>query len=426
MPQQRLSIFGVWLLLSCWIVAGTACSDSSPDVIRFGLANAPTNLDPRFATDAASARVNRLLYERLVDFDDSSRPIPALAHWTQLSPLHYRFYLNPDRRPFHDGQILTAQDVQATYQFIVDPQHASPHRNSLKLINRIASSNDETIDFFLKKPDPLFPAYLVIGILPARLIAKNHPFHSNPVGSGPFAFANRPDDYRLVLIRQTDRQHFEFVRVPDPTVRTMKLLAGEIDMIQNDLSPELVDYLAHDHRVVVQRRHGSNFAYLGFHLQDPLTKQLAIRQAVAYAVDREAIIQYVLGGAARPASALLPHDHWAGHPNLPQYHYDPKKARALLAKAGFTPDRPARLTYKTSSDPFSNSSRDDSSTSDGPRWALNAIFEVTTGERFMVISKLGDFNCTVFHGWALKRPIFFPMFFTADRFLLTERIVGVL
>ena len=261
MPQQRISLLGVCLLLSCWTLAGIAYSDSSPDVIRFGLANAPINLDPRFATDAASARVNRLLYQRLVDFDASSQPIPALARWVQLSPTHYRFHLNPGRQPFHDGTILTAQDVQATYQFIVDPRHASPHRNSLTLIDRITTSNDETIDFFLNKPDPLFPAYLVIGILPARLIAKNHPFHSRPIGSGPFAFTNRPDDHRLMLIRQTDRQRFEFVRVPDPTVRTMKLLTGEIDMVQNDLPPELVEYLAHDHRVVVQRRHGSNFSY---------------------------------------------------------------------------------------------------------------------------------------------------------------------
>ncbi|NKB81108.1 MAG: ABC transporter substrate-binding protein [Nitrospirales bacterium] len=346
------SLLGFCLFLSCFILAGTASADTSLEPIRFGLATAPSNLDPRFATDAASTRVNRLVYERLVDFDHTSRPIPALAHWEQLSPIHYRFYLDPNRQPFHDGQPLTAQDVQATYQFILDPQHASPHRSSLLRIDRMTTPNDATIDFFLTKPDLLFPAYLVIGILPAQLIATQHPFHSQPIGNGPFAFTNRPDDSRLILTRRTDRQPFEFVRVPDPTVRTMKLLAGEIDMVQNDLEPELVEYLAKDQRVVVQRGHGSNFVYIGFHLQDPLTKQLAIRQAVAHAIDRQAIIRFMLGGAARPASALLPHDHWAGNPALPPYNYNPQKARELLAQAGITPDRPIHLTYTTSSDPF--------------------------------------------------------------------------
>jgi len=60
------------------------CTEPPTDAVRFGLANAPTNLDPRFATDATSDRVNRLLYARLVDFNDAFEPIPALAHWSEL------------------------------------------------------------------------------------------------------------------------------------------------------------------------------------------------------------------------------------------------------------------------------------------------------------------------------------------------------
>jgi peptide/nickel transport system substrate-binding protein len=79
--------------------------------------------------------------------------------------------------------------------------------------------------------------------------------------------------------------------------------------------------------------------------------QLAVRQAIAYALDREAIIHYVLGDAARPASALLPPDHWAGNPAIPQYPYDPDHARALLKAAGYGVVGP-HIVYKTSNDPF--------------------------------------------------------------------------
>ncbi len=92
------------IVLCCLLLCVAACSPPQDDVIRFGLASAPANLDPRYATDATSARLNRLLYQRLVDFDETIRPVPALASWELLSPVHYRFHLNPGRAPFHDGK----------------------------------------------------------------------------------------------------------------------------------------------------------------------------------------------------------------------------------------------------------------------------------------------------------------------------------
>ena len=80
------------MIISLFSIIG--CQESFPDhTLRFGLANAPTNLDPRYATDATSARLNRLMYSRLVDFGEGTIPIPALATWRELSPTHYRFDL---------------------------------------------------------------------------------------------------------------------------------------------------------------------------------------------------------------------------------------------------------------------------------------------------------------------------------------------
>ena len=330
----------------------SACAEPQNDVLRFGLANGPTNLDPRFATDATSDRVNRLLYERLVDFNDAFEPVPALADWEQVSPTLFRFRLDPDRASFHDGTLLTAHDVKATYDFILNAEHASPHRSSLSMIAHITVEDQDAFAFHLNRPDPLFPSFLTIGILPEHLIQAGHPFHSRPVGSGPFSFVAWWDDTRLELLRLKDRQRFEFIKVSEPTVRALKLLAGEIDMMQNDLPPELVTYLAKEPQLYVRRKPGTNFSYLGFNLEDALAKQRLIRQAIAHAIDREKIVQYVLGGAARLSQSLLPPDHWAGARHLKQYEHDIEKARSLLAQAGFSPGTPLRLTYKTSSDPF--------------------------------------------------------------------------
>jgi peptide/nickel transport system substrate-binding protein len=337
------------LLALCLQLA--ACTSPPDDVIRFGLANAPANLDPRYATDATSARINRLLYRRLVDFDDHVRPVPALADWEQLTPRHYRFRLKPQRARFHDGTLLTADDVAATYRSLLDPGSGSPHATPLHLITRIEVIDDATLDFHIARPDPLFPGYLVTGILPAAGIASGTPFHQQPLGSGPFRFLDWPEPGRLRLLRRDDGQVIEFLHIGDPTVRVLKLLRGEVDLLQNDLPAELLTYLDEQPDIHVTYGPGSNFAYLGFNLASPPTNDIRVRHAIAHAIDTDAIVQHILGGAARPAAALLPPDHWAGNPVLHPLDHDPQLARQLLKQAGYDATHPLRLTYKTSTDP---------------------------------------------------------------------------
>ncbi|KHD05372.2 peptide ABC transporter substrate-binding protein [Candidatus Thiomargarita nelsonii] len=341
----------LFFLLSLILLSG--CHDPQPDSLRFGLSRAPISLDPRFATDATSTRINRLLYHALVDFDDSLRPIPDLATWEQLSPTQYRFHLGDNGRVFHNGARLTAHDVKATYDFILDVKNASPHRGSLSLIKEINVQDADTIDFVLEKQDVLFPGRLVVGIVSAALIDSQHPFNKKPVGSDGFELVKWAESTHLFLRRRSDGQVIEFLEVKDPVVRALKLVRGEVDILQSDLSPELVTWLTKRPEIKVSKGQGTNFTYLGFNMENPVTGQFAVREAIAYAINREEIIHYLLGDAARTASSfLLPPTHWAGHPGLPAYAYSPKKARALLAQAGFSQSNPLKLSYKTSNNPF--------------------------------------------------------------------------
>jgi peptide/nickel transport system substrate-binding protein len=329
-----------------------ACAPVPDDALRIGLASSPVTLDPRFATDATSSRINRLIYTRLVEFNEQQLPVPSLAKWELISPLHYRFYLRKDNRTFHDGTHLTSNDVKATYDAILDTKTASPHRATLNMIDIIDVVDENTIDFHLSRPDLLFPAYLAIGILPEKYINNNHSFSRQPIGSGPFEFSSWPEDGKLFLRRLKDKQAVNFIRVKEDTVRVLKLIRGEIDILQNDLSPELVSHLNKQKDITVTHGRGSNFTYLGFNLDDAMVGQQKVRQAIAMSIDREAIIKYVMAGAARPASALLLPDHWAGNPDLKKVAYDPERAIALLAEAGFSKNNPLRLTYKTSTNAF--------------------------------------------------------------------------
>lgn len=356
MTENRLSLNRrlrfILVVLLCGLAVSACDADQDTDIIRFGLADAPVTLDPRFATDAISTRINRLIYRRLIDFDDQSMPVPSLANWQRIAPGRFRFHLLEAGRHFHDGSRLTAKDVKATFDSILDPTNASPHRATLNMIESVTAIDEDTVDFQLNVPDPLFPGYLDIGILPAQKIASGHPFNIQPVGSGPFRFVSWQKPSRLQLRRSRDGQRFAFVHVKDQNTRVLKLLRGELDMLQNDIDPELIKFLYEQPNITVITGKGSNFSYLGFNLKDEVVGRQDIRQAIAFAIDREAIIKYLFAGRARPASALLPPYHWAGDPNLPTYKYEPDKARQLLSNSDYDLNRPLRIVYKTSNNAF--------------------------------------------------------------------------
>ncbi len=329
-----------------------SCAQSEFKAIRFGLSSAPLTLDPRYSTDAASTRIIRLLYLQLTDFNQQVLPSPALAKWSKLSPTHYRFRLGEKGRNFHNGERLNAEDVKATYDSVLDPATASPHKQSLDIVKSIRIINKDTVDFILHRPDSAFPGYLVIGIMPKALLNTNHDFVKSPIGSGPFRFHAWPDSSLLKLTRLRDNQAFVFLHVENATTRVLKLIKGEIDIVQNDIPGELVKHLETFYKIKVQHHLGSNFSYMSFNFRNPHLKKIEVRRAIAHAIDRRKIVKYFFGKKTKLASAIFSPEHWAGHKNLLSYDYNPAKARKLLAQAGYNKENPLELTYKTTNKPF--------------------------------------------------------------------------
>ncbi len=350
--QSRYSKIGkryVILIVLVAVIGG--CGQANDAAIRFGLATPPVTLDPRYATDATSYRIMRLIYQALIDFDDSHRAIPALATWEAISPLHYRFLLQDSQR-FHDGSTLDSDDVIATYRSVLDPRTASPHRGSLANIESIEAPTPLTVDFYLKQADPLFPGLLVLGIMPAEKVRDTYASVEQPVGSGPFAVEGVPKEARLRLRRRADGQLVDFITIRDATVRALKILHGEIDLMQGSMTPELVDWLHGNKHIVSDHRPGTTFTYLGFNLNDPSVGDLRVRRAIAHAIDRRSLTKYMFGDRARLAHGIFTPKHWAGHSKLQAVDFDPARARELLADLGYSDSRPLQLSYKTSSDHF--------------------------------------------------------------------------
>jgi len=331
-------------------------------IVVIGLESKPTNLDPRLSTDAASSRINQLIFNRLFRKDINGRPAKDLVQeWEQLDEVTYRFRVHKGVR-FHDGRSLDARDVQYTFQSLLDPSLGSPLRGSYQMISSMECPDPHTIIFHLKEAHASFLVSLDLGILPRPL--KGHPekdVGSHPMGTGPFSFKAWDQGSRIILrankdyFRGTpniDEVHFKVV--PDNTVRVLELKKGSVHLLQNDIEPEVLRVLEKEPRLMIRQCEGTNYSYLGFNLRDPVLSSLEVRKAIAHAIDRKMIIKYLLGGLAIPARGVLSPINWAYNPDVPIYNYDPGKAKRLLDKAGFPdpdgdgPGTRFSLTYKTS------------------------------------------------------------------------------
>jgi peptide/nickel transport system substrate-binding protein len=340
-----------------------ACSHPTkfdPSSLTFLIEANPVNLDPRFATDGQSQRLDGLIFSGLLARDSQMNLHGDLAEsWDTPDPLTYVFHLKSGVR-FHDGRPLTSADVKSTFDFIVNPVNKSPKRGGFRMIAKIDTPDPLTVVFHLKEPYASFLWNLIpsaAGIVPGNAASD---FSRHPIGSGPFRFVRQSQDDEVVFARNPDYlgaapaiQTIRFRVVPDAVVRALELRKGSADLEMSSLSPDLIPVLVRRPSLSLTERPGTNFAYLGINLQDGLLAHREVREALAFATDREALVKFLLHGQARVASGILPPNHWAYEPNVTQYLSDTARAEKILDDAGYPRGANGvrfHLTLKTSTE----------------------------------------------------------------------------
>jgi len=306
----------------------------------------PNSLDPRLASDEATARIGQLVFSALLSIGDDLRPRPQLAErLDNPDPLHYVAHLRQDVK-FHDGHELTSRDVVYTYALFLDPAYVSPYKGAFTALRAVRAVDDYTVEFELKAPFGAFPMQLVpIPIVPD---GRSTEMKTKPIGTGPYKFVRYAVDDQLVLAAFAD--YFEGAPanrglilkvIPDDTMRGLELRKKTIDVTVNDMSPDIVHGLEERGDVIVERAPGVDFSYIGVNMQDPILRDRRVRYAIGYAINREAIIKYLRRDLARPAFGLVPPSGWAFEPNVFTFTHDPARAMALLDEAGYPdPDGP--------------------------------------------------------------------------------------
>jgi peptide/nickel transport system substrate-binding protein len=340
-------------------VSGCAGATTKTPGLVVALESEPQSLDPRFGIDANASRVADLLHVALTRSGAHAERVGELARsWRQVDPTTLVLELRGDFR-FADGTFVTANDVRATYDAVRDPAVASPRRAGLEAIAAVEAPDAHTVVFRLRHP---FPPLLEATGLPV-LAARDARRPGRPMGAGPYRLAGAETREQIVLEANPywpgpppRISRITFRIVPDPVVRVLELERGSVHLVQETLEPEILAALGRRPALRVRHAPGSSVAYLALNHEDPRLAKRRVRQAIALALDRAELTRFALGDAGRPATGLLPPEHWAYAP-LPPPRHDLRRARHLLDRAGYPdPDGPGplprfRVLYKTSSQP---------------------------------------------------------------------------
>jgi peptide/nickel transport system substrate-binding protein len=335
-------------------------------------------LDPRYAATSWEQRVSQLVAPGLTGLKDRELgPTPGLAEsFVREDERTYVARLRAQAR-FSDGSPVTADDVKYTFDSFVDPLLGSPFRKTWEeYLARVEVVDARTVRFHLKAPRAPFPTDVEsAGIVSrraaapgddavraaARAGARPPPLDlaREVVGAGPYRIARRSADVvelepnpHAMVRPATPRLIVRTIR--EENARVLALVGGSADLILNDLTFQVIEALEQNPRLAIAPGPSATLTYLGFNLDDPILRDVRVRQAIALSLDRPRLIQAKYRGLARLASGPLDEGNPFFHGDVRRWPYDPARARRLLDEAGYPdPDGPGprarlSLTWKTS------------------------------------------------------------------------------
>jgi len=338
----------IWFLIGLLFVPIQASGASSPrkggSLVVCQPAE-PPGLDPTANTAAAIDRVvYSNIYEGLIKVDRNGQYIPGLTVNWDVSPdgKVYTFHLRKGVR-FHNGAPFTAQVARWNIERAKGKGTVNPHPEYFRGIRQIDTPDDHTLILTLERTDALFIPHMAEGdavMLPedGAETAKSH-----PIGTGPFTFSQWVRGDRVEMVKNDaywnpqlpylDKVTFKFIG--DPSAQAAALQAGDIDVIGYIAAPELARELSKNKRFKVYAGTTTGEVIMSTNNKAAPFTHKKVRQAMAYAIDRQTVIDLVMFGYGTPIGS-----HWS--PSTPYYvdltgkfPYNPKKAKALLAEAGY-------------------------------------------------------------------------------------------
>ncbi len=339
----------------------------TPDDTLILLIETPAKaIDPRYTLNNFDNKLSRLVAPGLTTVDTpTTEPELMLAEKIErVDELTYDVTVRADAR-FSTGKPVRAADVAFSYESMLAADSDSVyHKTYSERYLKVEALSERTARFHLRRPLATLLSDLDQGILSQADADERGRFGSLPIGAGSYRLLELNASHALLEANPythlpkpiIPKLEVRFVR--DQAARILMLVGGSADLLQNAVRLDLVDDVAKRDRVKLESSPSQILTYLMFNNEDPVLAKKPVRQAIALALDREAIIQAKFSGRAVLATGLIPPGAPFYEPDVPRWNFDPARAKKLLDEAGYPdPDgdgpRPRlSLSYKTSADDF--------------------------------------------------------------------------
>lgn len=304
------------------------------------------NLDPHFisAINAASV-VQHKVYEGLIQRDENMDFKPMLStEWKQVDDLTWEFALRQGVA-FHDGTPFNAEAVKATIDRVQDEKVGSPRASQFQMVKEVKVVDEYTVQFILEYP--YAPLLSILAnhegsiISPKAIEQYGKDLTKHPVGTGPFVFESWTPGQEIVLAKnekywgeKVGIKKAIFKVVPEDTTRIAMVETGEAH-IAEPLPVTEIERVKNSPQLDLYRSEGLGTEFIGFNSKKKPFDDVRVRQAINYAIETDAIIQGVYNNVGTKANSAMGPKVLGYHEGLKGYEFDPAKAKALLAEAGY-------------------------------------------------------------------------------------------
>jgi peptide/nickel transport system substrate-binding protein len=328
-----------------------------------GVAGYPQFINPLFSElNDVDRDLCALIFEGLTTINERNEIVPLLAErWTISDDgLTYTFYLRESVR-WQDGEPFTADDVRFTIELLQNPDFPGlPYLTTLWQSVEVRQLNRYTIQFTLHEPYAPFLDYTTIGLVPKHVLEdvpvselKEHPFNYAPVGTGLFKVQELTPEHIVLVTNPYHRSWsqamldaIEFKFYPSYEHILAAYEAGEIMGISRILAKDIEKARSNpDLQVLSARLSGYSLIFLNLNNPEkPFFQDQRVRQAMLYALDRQGLIDRVLGGQGLVVHSPIMPQSWAYNPDVQQYDYNPERAKRLLEQAGWEVAKSDKMT----------------------------------------------------------------------------------
>jgi peptide/nickel transport system substrate-binding protein len=314
-----------------------------------------SSLIPNITSDQSSHEVGDLMYNGLVTLGRDLELVPELAKsWTfSKDCLTLDFKLH-ERVKWHDGAPFTADDVVFTWATLINPKTPSPYKSDFNDVERVDALDRHTVRVTYKKPYakavlswaiPMLPRHLLEGYVKDGKLKEAPQNWSAPVGTGPYRFKEMKSGEKVVVVANPDyfkgKPHISRIVyriIPSQATIFLELKAKGVDLASLTALQyaRQTQYAAFEKAYNKYRYAIGSYTYFGFNLKDKRFADRRVRLALAHAINGQELLDGVVQGLGRRATGPFRPGGWADNPNVKGVPFDPKRAAALLAEAGWT------------------------------------------------------------------------------------------